>query len=138
MGCLLLFASFLFAGSSGLDFLDPLLVAGFLTAGCSLDDSSRFDRLDPPLVVSLVFVASSLDDSSDSDCWDTRLLSFFTAGVWVFLAGAPLLTGVVLDADVKDSFSRTLVFLPFRLAEDVAFFDGDFLARVRPLPLAFD
>lgn len=142
MDCLLLFATFLTAGSSGDDSsgsgrLDPLLVAGFLTAGFSWDDSLGFGRLDPLLAVSFVFSASSGDDSVDAGRLDPLLLSLFTAGVLGFLAGAPLLTGVALEGCGEDSFLRTF-FLAVRMAEDAAFLAGDFFARVRPLPLAFD
>ncbi len=141
--CLLLFAPLFTTGSSGDDDssgsgrLDPLLVAGFLTAGSSRDDSSGLDRLDPLLVVSFVTAASSGDDSVDTGRLDPLLFSFLTAGVLGFLAGAPLLTGVALD-DGVDSFLETGCFLADVLAEDTAFLAGDFFARGRPLPLAFD
>ncbi len=140
--CLLLFAPFLPAGSSGDDSsssgrLDPLLVAGFLAAGSSLDDSSRLDRLDPLLVVSFATSASSGDDSLDTGRFAPLLVNFFTAGVLGFLAGAPLLTGVALGGGV-DSFLEADCFLADLLAEDTALLAGDFFARERPLPLAFD
>lgn len=142
MDCLLFFAPFLTTGSSGDDSsgsgrLDPLLVAGFLTAGSSWDDSSGLDRLDPLLVVSFVTTASSGADSLDTGRLDPLLASFLTAGVLGFFAGAPLLTGVALDG-VVDSFLEVDCFLPDLLAEDTAFLAGDFFARGRPLPLAFD
>lgn len=142
MDCLLLFAPLLTTGSSGDDSsgsgrLDPLLVAGFLTAGSSWDDSSGLDRLDPLLVVSFATTASSGDDSRDTVRLDPLLVSFLTAGVLGFLAGAPLLTGVALDGGV-DSFLEVDCFLPDLLAEDAAFLAGDFFARGRPLALAFD
>lgn len=142
MDCLLLFAPLFTTGfsrddSSGPGRLDPLLVAGFLTAGSSWDDSSGFERLDPVLVVSFVTAASSGDGSLDTGRLDPLLVSVLTAGVLGFLAGAPLLTGVALGAGV-DSFFEADGFRDDLLAEDAAFLAGDFLARERPLPLAFD
>lgn len=137
--CLLLFASFLTAGSSGDDSarsgcLDPLLVAGFLTAGSLWDDGSGFCRLDPPLAVCFV---SSATSGEGAGRLDPLLLSFFTAGVLGFFAGAALLTGVAFEGSGEDSFLRTFS-LADKIAEDGAFLAGDFLARERPLPLAFD
>lgn len=142
MDCLLLFAPLLTTGSlrddsSGSGRLGPLLVTGFLTAGSSGDDSSGLDRLDPLLVVSFVGAGSSGVDSLDTGRLDPLLVSFLTAGVLGFLAGAPLLTGVALDGG-GDSFLETDCFLPDLLAEDSAFLAGDFFVSVLPLPLAFD
>lgn len=139
MGFLLLVAPFLTAGpsgSSGSGRLDPLLVAGLLTAGCSRSDSLGFGRFNPPLVVSFVSVACSGDDSVDAGRLDPFLLSFFTAGVLGFLAGAPLLMGVALGGGGEGSF--VVFFLADRMAEGAAFLAGDFFARERPLPFAFD
>lgn len=141
--CLLLFAPLLTTGSSGEDSsgsvrLDPPLVACFLTAGSSGDNSSGFDRLDPLLVGSFVTAGSSGDDSLDTGLFDPLLLSFLTAGVLGFLAGAPLLTGVDLDGGVDSFGLEADCFLAVLLAEDTTFLAGDFLASGRPLPLAFD
>lgn len=123
--------------SSGSGRLDPLLPADFLTVGSSGVDSSGLDRLDPPLGVSFGTTTSSGDDSLDTGRLDTLLFSFLTAGVLGFLVGAPLLTGVVLEGG-GDSFLEADCFFPDLLAEDTAFLAGDFFARERPLPLAFD
>lgn len=133
MDCLLLFACFLAAGSPGDDpsgsgRLDPLLVAGFLAAGSSLD-SSAFVRLDP------VFVVSAASSGALLGRLAPLLLSFFTAGVLGFLAGAPLLTGVAFGDGGEDSL--TFFIRAERMAVD-AFLAGDFFARERPLRLAFD
>lgn len=149
MDCFLLFAPLLTTGALGDDSsfscrLDPLLVAGFLTAGSSWDDSSDFDRFDPLLDVSFVTTASSGDESLDTGCLDPLLVSFLTAGVLGFLAGAPLLTGVALGGGV-DSFLEADCFPVDLLAEDTVFLAGetdflagDFFARGRPRALAFD
>lgn len=142
MDCLLLFAPLLTTGSfeddsSGSGRLDPLLAAGFLTWGSSGDDSSGLDRLDPLLVISFVRAGSSGVDFEGAGRLDPLLVSFLTAGVLGFLAGAPLLTGVALDGGV-DSFLETDCFFVDLLAEDAAFLAGDFFVRARPLPLAFD
>lgn len=130
---MLLLACFLAAGSPGddpsvLGRPDPLLLAGFLAAGSSLD-SSAFVRLDPAFVVSAAFSAALLGRLPP------LLLSFFTAGVLGFLAGAPLLTGVAFGGGGEDSFAFFI--RAERMAVD-AFLAGDFFARVRPLRLALD
>ena len=138
----MLFAPFLTTGSSWEDSsasvcLDPLLVASLLRAGSSGVDSSGLDLLDPLLAVSFVTAASSGEESLDTGRLDALLLSFLTAGVLGFLAGAPLLTGVAFDG-VVDSFLFADCFFGDLLAEDTAFLAGDFFAGGRPLPLAFD
>lgn len=124
-----------FVGSGSGSGSGCLLFAGFLTAGSLGEDSSGLDRLD--LVVSFVTTASSGDESLDAGRLAPRLASFLTAGVLGFVAGAPLLTGVAFTG-VWVSFLGGAGFFPRLLAEDTAFLAGDFLARVRPLPLAFD
>lgn len=74
----------------------------------------------------------------DAGRLDPFLLSFFTAGVLGFLAGAPLLTGVALGGGGGGEDSFVVFFLADRMAEGAAFFAGDFFARERPLPFAFD
>lgn len=123
--------------ASCFDRLDPPLV-GVLTAGSSGDNSSCFDRLDP-LVVSFVTAGSSSTSGSSGDegRLDPLLVSFLTAGVLGFFAGAPLLTGVALAAG-GETFLEGVCFFAVLLADATAFLTGDFFARVRPLPLAFD
>lgn len=123
-------------GSSCLDLL-PLVVS-LATAGSSEDNSSGFDRLDPPLDVSLAAGCSEMADSSgDGGRLDPRLFIFLTAGVLGFFAGAFLLTAVTL-AEGADSFFEGDCFFAVVLGGAAAFLAGDFFARTRPLPLAFD
>ena len=143
--------------SSGSGRLEPPLVAAFLATGFSGVDSSALDRLDP-LVVSFGTTTSSGDDSLDTGRLVARLFSFLTTGVLGFLAGAPLLTGVALAGVALDGVALAGVALDGVALAGVAlagvalagvgvsfftnllttFLAGDFLARGRPLPLAFD
>lgn len=109
----------------------------FFTTRSSGDDSSGLDRLDPLFVGSLAGAGSSGLGSLAAGRVGPRLVSFFTAGVLGFLAGAPFLTGVGLGGGA-DSFLDTGCFLPVVLAGDSTFLAGVFFARARPLPFAFD
>lgn len=129
---MLLFATFLtVAASSG----DDSAGAGCFDLGCFFTVGSSavsgFDRLDPPLAVSFESPASLGEDSTGR--LDPRLLSFFTAGVLGFLAGAPFLTGVAFGG-AEVSFFWTS-FLAVRIAEDAPFLAGDFFESGRPLLL---